>query len=316
MDSMNLKDFNSRHRHIDSNNDISSSAYHEEINTLRIDKLSNRITIFSIIIPCMIGAILIFAYLDMKERVVDSDLSKKSQYEDISKQLEEKLNALDVRIAKNRFDVENRLPELDKKDSTLEGQIAKLSAEKADNKNIQEHFSKIKKRLDKSDNQAETMNLAMKKNHRQNIAAIKKNKSQINKANAVVNKEIKLFKEKIEARLNELYGFKQKIGQLGEEINQFDEKYQKLEQDNREQAEREAVVMNKISELETFLEIETDKLYKQLKELNQRVTANISRLENKDINDPAAALESDKPEPEITVESSAPVKIEEESLTQ
>ena len=65
MDEMNLKDFRPD-MDLDSDNetlkqkdsDISSSIHSEEINTLKIDKLSNRVTIISIIIPChrVIGA--------------------------------------------------------------------------------------------------------------------------------------------------------------------------------------------------------------------------------------------------------------------
>ncbi len=77
MDSMDLKDFNPDNQDFDSDNEITDSIYHQEINSLKIDKLSNRVTIISIIIPCLIGAILIFAYLDMKERVVGADLTKK-----------------------------------------------------------------------------------------------------------------------------------------------------------------------------------------------------------------------------------------------
>ena len=80
MDSMNLKDFRPDIPDFDADEESlkqnkrqgSASIYHEEINTLKIEKLSNRVTIISIIIPCLISAILIFAYLDMKERVVDA----------------------------------------------------------------------------------------------------------------------------------------------------------------------------------------------------------------------------------------------------
>ena len=141
---MDLKDFKPDNQDFDSDDEITDSTYHQEINSLKIDKLSNRVTIISIIIPCLIGAILIFAYLDMKERVVGAYLTKKNQFEKISQQLEEKLNALDVKIAKNRFNFDNKLPELEKKNISLEGQIAKLSTLKADNKNIKSLFPKLK----------------------------------------------------------------------------------------------------------------------------------------------------------------------------
>jgi Zn-dependent M16 (insulinase) family peptidase len=132
MDSMNLKDFKTEDLpdHSDQGHGdipLSGSNFPEEINALKIDKLSNKVTIISIIIPVMIGAILVFAYLDMKEQVVGVNQTKQSQVEQISRQLEEKLNALDVKIAKNRFDLDSVLPELKKKTTALDGRITKIN---------------------------------------------------------------------------------------------------------------------------------------------------------------------------------------------
>ena len=128
---------------------IETSGYQEEINTLKIDKLSNRVTIISIILPCLIGAILVFAYLDMKERVVDVDQTKNSQVERISNLFDGKLNALDIRIAKNRFDIDKQLPDIAAKQVALEGKMAKLNSEKADQKQISTSLSKIDKSVKK-----------------------------------------------------------------------------------------------------------------------------------------------------------------------
>ncbi|MCP4023065.1 MAG: hypothetical protein GY729_14585, partial [Desulfobacteraceae bacterium] len=112
---MNLRDFrNDPEDARDENAIAADSSYHEEINTLKIDKLSNRVTIISIILPCIIGAIIVFAYLDMKERVVDVDTTKQNQVEQIAKLLDEKLNTMDLKIAKNSFEIEKKLPEIEK----------------------------------------------------------------------------------------------------------------------------------------------------------------------------------------------------------
>ncbi|MBU2431806.1 MAG: hypothetical protein KKH99_14020, partial [Proteobacteria bacterium] len=149
-----IKDFDKEDPAAGSDTPIQSSEYLEEINTLKIDKLSNRVTIISIIIPCLIGAILLFAYLDMKERVVDADLNKQTQYEKISRQLEEKLNALDVKIAKNRYDLDSSVPALEKKNLALEGQLTK----KADAGTIQKQIEKLETRVTENTNQSVVMN--------------------------------------------------------------------------------------------------------------------------------------------------------------
>ena len=240
MDSMGLKDFNPDNQEFDSDDETTGSIYHQEINSLKIDKLSTRITIISIISPCLIGAILIFAYLDMKERVVGADLTKKTQFETISQQLEEKLNALDVKIAKNRFNFDNKLPELEKKNISLEGQIAKLSTLKADNKNIKSLFSKIENRIDNNTNQNKTAGLA-----------IKNNKIELDKTTQKIKANTKLFKKEFDARLVELSNYEQQIGELRKNISLLDKKYKKIDQDHGTQTNLNKKSNEKTYELES-----------------------------------------------------------------
>ena len=316
MDSMDLKDFKPDNQDFDSDDEITDSTYHQEINSLKIDKLSNRVTIISIIIPCLIGAILIFAYLDMKERVVGADLTKKNQFEKISQQLEEKLNALDVKIAKNRFNFDNKLPELEKKNISLEGQIAKLSTLKADNKNIKSLFSKIENRIDNNTNQNKTTGLVIQKMNKQTLAAIKNNKIEFKKATQEIKEYTKLFKKEFDARLVELSNYEQQIGELRKNISLLDKKYKKIDQDHRTQTNLNQETSEKIYELEDSVKALTKNLNGQLTTLNQRLTANISRLQ-KDIDlILQAAPKSNKPKPQINIDSSGSVEIKEESLTQ
>ncbi len=302
---MGLKDFNPDNQEFDSDDEITGSIYHQEINSLKIDKLSNRITIISIIIPCLIGAILIFAYLDMKERVVGADLTKKNQFETISQQLEEKLNALDVKIAKNRFNFDNKLPELEKKNISLEGQIAKLSTLKADNKNIKSLFSKIENRIDNNTNQNKTAGLA-----------IKNNKIELDKTTQKIKANTKLFKKEFDARLVELSNYEQQIGELRKNISLLDKKYKKIDQDHGIQTNLNKKSNEKIYELESSVKALAKKLNDQLRTLNNRLTANISRLQ-KDIDLILQITpKTNKPRPQINIDSSGPVDIKEESLTQ
>jgi len=316
MDSMDLKDFKPDNQNFDSDDEITDSTYHQEINSLKIDKLSNRVTIISIIIPCLIGAILIFAYLDMKERVVGADLTKQNQFEKISQQLEEKLNALDVKIAKNRFNFDNKLPELEKKNISLEGQIAKLSTLKADNKNIKSLFSKIENRIDNNTNQNKTAGLAIQKINKQTLAAIKNNKIELKKATQEIKEDTKLFKKEFDARLLELSNYEQQIGELRKNISLLDKKYKKIDQDHGTQTNLNQETGEKIYELESSVKALTKNLDEQLTTLNQRVTANISRLQ-KDIDlILQIAPKPSKPKPQINIDSSGTVEIKEESLTQ
>jgi len=287
----------------DDNSEIPSSTYHGDINTLKIDKLSNRVTIISIIIPCLIGAILIFAYLDIKERVVDVDQTKQSQVDRISQQLEEKLNALDVRIAKNRYELDNGLPELISKDTSLEGRLTKLAALKADSKPINDQFSKLEKRISKNSNQDKTTLQTIERIKKETFAGIQKNQTHFDEAARQIKDEITLFKEEFDARLLELSEYEQEIGELRKNLSLLDKKVKKIEQENLSQAALDKQ-MNQLKK----------SLAEEVTQLNQKLTTNISRLQRDLDHLLKTTSKSTKPSPQINIDSTGSVNIEEAPL--
>lgn len=302
--------------------EIPASAYHQEINTLKIEKLSNRVTIISIILPCLIGAIIVFAYLDIKERMVDVDLTKQNQIEKIFQQLTEKLNAQDVKIAKNKFEFEKKLPELDKKNSLLEGQIAKLTTTKADAETIENRFAKFEKRVANNTNQDKTTLQTIERINRQTLSSIKKNQiqftktaRQIKKETTLFKEETTLFKEEFDARLLELSDYEQQIGELRKNVSILDKKLKGFEQETV----LNAVIDEKIHQLKKDLNSHMKTLDQQVNKLNQRLTTNLSRIQN-DLDQLSKTSSSTikptdtKPKPKINIDSSEPVTIEEESL--
>ncbi len=324
---MNLKDFkpdisnfDSGEKSLkDSDSQVSASIYHEEINTLKIEKLSNRVTIISIIIPCLIGAILVFAYLDMKERVFDVDATKQSQVDKISQQLEEKLNALDVKIAKNRFDLDNKLPEFDKKSVSLEGQITKLARLKADSETInaqfaklENQFTKIEKRVANNANQDKTTLLAIEGINEQTLSAFKESKTQFDKTAQQIKNEADLLKNQFNARLLELSDYDQQIGELRKDFSLMDKRYKNLATESTSQA----IVDKQIKQLENDLNNLMNTLDSRIETLNQKLVANISRLQ-KDIDQLSNRLsDSTEPKPQINIDSSKSGTIEEKPLKQ
>jgi len=317
---MNLKDFRSDISNLDSmeenlkdsDNQVSKSIYHEEINTLKIEKLSNRVTIISIIIPCLISAILVFAYLDMKERLVGADVTKQSQVDRISQQLEEKLNALDVKIAKNRFDLDNTLTELDKKNISLEGQITKLASSKADNKAINDQFDKLAKQVANNADQDKTTLQIIEKIKDQTLSTLKTNSTQFDNITQQLKTEIDLFKKEFNARLLELSNDDQQIGELRKNLSLMDKKYKNLENESASQA----IVDKQIKQLENDLNNRMNTIDSRIETLNQKLVANISRLQ-KDIDQlPNRPSDSTKPKPQINIDSSDTGTIEEKPLKQ
>ncbi|MBA3009698.1 MAG: hypothetical protein KKF12_12395 [Proteobacteria bacterium] len=232
MDSMNLNDYRndpSRIMEEDTSENLQSSEYRQEINTLKIEKLANRVTLISVIIPCLICAILIFIYLDMKERVVDVDETKRIQVEKIAQQLEEKLNALDVRIAKNKFELDQQLPVLSKKQETLETQLTKLSSSKADAKTMETAMAKLGEGIQKNTSQNKSNQLALEAVNVKFLASIKENNAQFKENADQIKEEISLFKKKFDSGLAELRAYEEQLGQLGKTTSLLDKKFKAME---------------------------------------------------------------------------------------
>ena len=308
-----ISNFDSREENLkDSESQVSALIYHEELNTLKIDKLSNRVTIISIIIPCLIGAILIFGYLDMKERLVDVDVTKQSQVDRISQQLEDKLNALDVKIARNRFDLENNLPEFDKKTTSLEKQIVKIASSKVDTETINTRFEKLEKQVANNANQNKITMETIERINKLTLSTFKNNTSQFDKIALQIKEETALLKQEFNDRLNELPDSDQELGELRKNFSLMDKKYKNLENESASQS----AVDKRMTQLENGLNNRLNTIDSLITTLNQKLEVNISRLQ-KEINQMSnKATKNTKPKPQINIDSSKPATIKEKSLTQ
>ncbi len=315
MDSMNLRDFrndpSTLHKYDDTQ--LQPSDYHQEINTLKIEKLSNRITIISVIIPCLIIAILIFAYLDMKERVVDVDLTKKLQVEKIEQQLEEKLNALDLRIAKTKFNMDQQLPLLTKKEQALENQVAKISVSKADKKSIKASLAALDKKIDKKIKKNASKNnsnlLAMEAINIKLMASITENNTQLKEQAAQIKEEITLFKEEFDARLLELFAYEEQIGQLRKTTSLLDKKLKSMDLDGISGKELD----KRFKQIQLSLEKKIQALDTKLEQPTSGPSPSVNKTENNQIK--KKSLDA-KPVPQLDTGDIKSESISEKNLTQ
>lgn len=208
---------------------IEGEIFQQEANTLKIEKLSQRVTIISVIIPCIIIAILVFVYLDITEKVVDVDQTQANQMEQVSQDLEIKLNALDVRIAKATHELDEKLTALESKRQALENQTAKMSAAKVDLKAMEAALAKLDKRIKANADQDKSTLAAMERINQQLVSTIDKNSSDFKTVSAQIKKEFRLFKEEFDARLLELSAYEQRIAQLVKDTSLLGKKLDALE---------------------------------------------------------------------------------------
>ncbi len=266
-----LKDFRPE---IDDSRPISQSKSHqEEISTLRIDKLSNRITIISIIIPCLIGAILFFAYMDMKEKVVEADTTKQNQVSRISEQFDSKLNALDIKIAKNRFDIENEFPKINAKTTQIEGLLAKTTASMADKTEIQTELNELKKKITDNTNQNKTNIQTIEQANQTALSVVKESEERL-------TAQMNSFKKQFSDKMTELTQISEQLAQMKKQLSIVDIRQKDLESKYLDAQ----MLENKINETKTLLlknlQVIQENIENEIKNLDQKILNNTIQIQN------------------------------------
>jgi len=97
-----------------------------ELQELKIEKLSQRVMLLTILIPCMIGVIIIISYLDIKGRVARTMDSGAIGVQKLSKDLESKFSSLSLEQARLKEVQAKKLPLLEKNSAFLKTRLKKV----------------------------------------------------------------------------------------------------------------------------------------------------------------------------------------------
>lgn len=80
--------------------DVDEAPITSQVDELRMEKLSQRVTMISILIPVLIVVILIFAYMDIKRRVIQTEDTGVTGVQKLSEDMESRFSTLSLRQAK------------------------------------------------------------------------------------------------------------------------------------------------------------------------------------------------------------------------
>ena len=97
---MNTENDTSRFTIQDEEPDIPDSMYVADAENLRIEKLSTRVTLVAVLIPCLLVIVLVVAYLDIKNRVASTQNTGTMGVQNLSKDLESRFSSLSLKQAK------------------------------------------------------------------------------------------------------------------------------------------------------------------------------------------------------------------------
>jgi DNA repair exonuclease SbcCD ATPase subunit len=128
------------------------SAFQDEIRELRMEKLSKRVTVLAILVPCLIGVLIAFAYMDLKKKVVINQDTGARTIQDLSKDFDVRLYDLTSKYNELENTLANRAAALEKNFSSLkfrlyknENKIKKLRTSKADKKDQETALKNLEK---------------------------------------------------------------------------------------------------------------------------------------------------------------------------
>lgn len=134
--------------------DVEEAEIPSSVNELRLEKISTRVTIISILIPVLIVVVLVIAYLDIKKRVLRTEDTGSMSVQNLSKDLESRFSSLSLRQAQ----LEERLAlmteqntqsnaRIEVKLKELTDSLAALSGTSASKKALQASIADVDKKL-------------------------------------------------------------------------------------------------------------------------------------------------------------------------
>ncbi len=125
---MNPKDDTARFT-IRDEKDEPESIYFSDADNLRIEKLSTRVTLVAVLIPCLLVTVLVIAYLDIKNRVINTQNTGSMGVQNLSKDLESRFSNLSLRQAKIKAQLDKQAKTLDTASAAMRVSLKKATTE-------------------------------------------------------------------------------------------------------------------------------------------------------------------------------------------
>ena len=201
-----------------SKNDIEGAMYMEEINSIRIEKLGNRITIFFILLPCFIAIALFFAYMDINEKLATVNTTGKTEVKTISDTLESKINSMIVDMAKLKHLLDIKLPEMKKATDSLNNEIVKFASLKADKNYVKNEQKKITASVDILKKKLNTMSKSNAETLFRINKAYKKYEKNMKEIGVSLKKKITSTQDSIKKNISELKNLNSESSSLKKKI--------------------------------------------------------------------------------------------------
>lgn len=101
----------------------SNAVFQEELRDLRLEKLGHRVTLLTILIPCLIGIILVVGYLDIQDRLTRTSTSGTQGMQALTQELNSKFSSLSLKQARLEAEFSQKLPDLEKTAAVIQSRL-------------------------------------------------------------------------------------------------------------------------------------------------------------------------------------------------
>jgi len=123
------------------NEELHPPFYQDEIRNAELHKLNHRVTMLSILIPCLIGAVLLIAYLDLRFRMSQTQTTRSKKVETLSEDIVQKIESLSYQYETLDASLTSGLSALEQSAASIKERLARdektiegLTASKTDKK--------------------------------------------------------------------------------------------------------------------------------------------------------------------------------------
>jgi len=129
--------------------------YQEQAHTRRIEKLSLKVTLISVLFPCAIGVLVAFLYMDMRDKTSRIESSGSIEMSQFENQLTERMDAIanensefqksfEVKITERMAAMDNTLAAVQSKIGKTEKDVDNFSSLKSNNAALSSELQKLK----------------------------------------------------------------------------------------------------------------------------------------------------------------------------
>ncbi len=124
------------------------------IGDLRLKKMNQRLTLFAILIPCLIGILLIFAYIDLKNRMTNIHTTGSTEVQNLSHDIESRLSSLSMETIQLKELINTETVSLKEKNILFsidldknKTALKKINSGKADKSALRQSISAVEKKI-------------------------------------------------------------------------------------------------------------------------------------------------------------------------